>query len=255
MSKRTAAILLSLAASFLTWPAGADTTYCVGISGWNDSILTSPSVKYRVISKKDDFHLQNTPFQKLEARTVGKEGTVVCLVAGKAGASPAPGPEDLADTRFLNLKSPEIAGAAARLKGTKDPLLDVTRFVNAHITHKSVGIPLIPARSVYNGRSGDCTEHSVLAIALLRSLGVHCRAATGMLAMKSFMGHDRVFVFHMWVEAYHGGKWHIVDAANPTGPAHGRYVNLAYHSLKTAMPLPYLRAISAIEDLRAEVAE
>jgi hypothetical protein len=65
----------------------------------------------------------------------------------------------------------------------------------------------------------------------------------------AFRGKRDVFVYHMWVEAYRGGAWQLVDAANPGPKSLNRYIAFARHSLKTEMPLSYLRAVSAIQDL------
>ena len=51
---------------------------------------------------------------------------------------------------------------------------------------------------------GDCTEHAVLASALLKALGIPSRVAAGMAPIG-----DK-FYYHMWVEAY-TGKWTAMD--------------------------------------------
>jgi hypothetical protein len=73
-----------------------------------------------------------------------------------------------------------------------------------------------------------------------------------MLAVPEFMGKKNVFVYHMWVEAWHNGRWTLVDPSWPGEKHCNRYIAFAYHNLKTEMPLSFLKALSEIQDLRAE---
>lgn len=156
------------------------------------------------------------------------------------------------NTRFLNITSPEIIQAAERLRGSSDIPSTVEKFVFGHISDKTLGIPIIPAVQVYRNRRGDCTEHAVLAVSLLRALGIPSRALVGMYLANEFMGRKNIFVYHMWAEAYQGGAWRLIDATRPGENRHNRYIAFAYHSLKAEAPLDYLRAISAISNFSAE---
>jgi hypothetical protein len=57
----------------------------------------------------------------------------------------------------------------------------------------------------------------------------------------------------MWAEAFHDGRWILVDATRPRDIHPNRYIAFAYHSLQTEMPLSYFRAISAIRKMRARL--
>jgi len=126
----------------------------------------------------------------------------------------------------------------------------VERFVHGHISEKTFGIPLIPAPAVYRGRAGDCTEHTVLAVALLRRMGIPARAVVGMIYSEEFEGMRDVYVFHMWAEAFHRGQWVLVDATRPGAKQPSRYIAFTYHNLKSEAPLAYLGALSALKNLR-----
>lgn len=207
--------------------------------------------RYRVSSTDPAFDLPDTPFQRVSARRSRGGKKLLILQSGVAGANP-PTDGQLDDTALLNLDDPAIRSLAARLKTSADPIDAVERLIYMHITDKQAGIPIIPAREIAIGRSGDCTEHTVLAVALLRSLGVPARAVVGMIYSESFEGARNVFVFHMWAEAHRGGKWVLVDATRPGGKNANRYVAFTYHHLKTATPLSYIRAIAAIKNLSVE---
>jgi hypothetical protein len=78
-------------------------------------------------------------------------------------------------------------------------------WVNGHITGKNFGQGFASAVEVLQTRAGDCTEHSVLLTALLRSAGIPARPAVGLAYT------DGQFVGHMWTEA-HVDYWRTLDA-------------------------------------------
>lgn len=229
--------------------------YTVDLKNFKDEIYRSDTSRYRITSSDTDFTLIGNRHQKVISRSAenGKKTVVIRAGAPAAGVERLDNRADyLRDTRFLNLSSPEIAGAAARLRGGADPVSAVESFVYGHIREKTLGIPLAPAARVYRMRRGDCTEHSVLAVALLRKLGVPARAIVGMYCTDEFLGRRNVFAYHMWAEAYWNGGWHLVDATRPGENRYNRYIALTEHNLRAEAPLPYLRAISAIQDLTVE---
>jgi len=83
----------------------------------------------------------------------------------------------------------------------------VAAFVNRHIAHKGMEHGYDSALDVYRTRAGDCTEHSLLAVALLRAAGIPARPAVGL----AYGSAEGAFVGHMWVEAY-VDYWRTLDA-------------------------------------------
>lgn len=61
------------------------------------------------------------------------------------------------------------------------------------------------AKEILENREGDCSEHTVLMVALCRSLGIPARAAIGI------MYGQGIFAYHMWPEVY-VGEWVGLDA-------------------------------------------
>ena len=148
------------------------------------------------------------------------------------------------------MNSSEIVNATKNFNPSdKDFISKIENFVYNHITNKTLGIPLLPAANIMRQRSGACTEHSVLAIALLRKCKVPARAVIGAVLTPEFLGERNVFVYHMWVEAYINGKWELVDATSPGIKHPNRYIAFTYHSLKSAMPLNVLNAMGALSDV------
>lgn len=60
------------------------------------------------------------------------------------------------------------------------------------------------AKEVLETLEGDCTEYTVLAIALCRAVGIPARAAVGVKY------DEGIFNYHMWLEAY-VGRWINLD--------------------------------------------
>jgi hypothetical protein len=81
----------------------------------------------------------------------------------------------------------------------------ITGWVNHHIDKKDYGTGFASALEVLNDRAGDCSEHSVLLVALLRAAGIPARVVSGLAY------HDGNLIGHMWAEA-HVDYWRTVDA-------------------------------------------
>jgi len=156
----------------------------------------------------------------------------------------------LRDTRFLNLTSNPVKTMAADFSKKASTIDAVERHVYGYIKNVTTGIPLMPAKNIISSKSGDCTEFTILTVALLRSVGIPTRALVGLILVPEYQGKKNVLVYHMWAEAYYGNKWHLVDSTRPGRKKSNRYIALAYHSLASEMPLSYFKAISAIQTLQ-----
>jgi transglutaminase-like putative cysteine protease len=224
--------------------------YSVALAGDAKGITGENITRYTISSSDESFMLPGTAFQRIARERSRGSKKILFIEAGAVnGGERPPSKSDLQDTRFLELESPEIRATAARFASSSDPVGDIERFVHGHITRKAAGIPLAPATAILKGRAGDCTEHSVLSLALLRARGIPARAMVGMVFSEEYEGLRSVFVYHMWGVAHVGGKWVMVDATRPGPKQSNLYIAFASHSLKTEAPLSYLKAISAIRDL------
>ena len=227
--------------------------YSIPAGGAVQRVYDETSSRYRVSSSETSFTLPDTPYQKVLSRSAGEHGAVITVSAGRYSSTGAGSPERYtANTRLLSLAAPEIQGLAKKFIASRDKPAAVSAFVYRHISRKIFGIPMLSAVQIYRGRSGDCTEHAVLTVAVLRALGIPARAVVGMLLSPDFGGRRDVFVFHMWAEAFVNGKWLLVDATRPRDIHPNRYIALAYHSLQTEMPLSYLKAVAAVRNLTVQ---
>lgn len=220
-------------------------------SGIKSDFYSKTGAVYRVVSSDEDFTLSDTVNQKiLSGKTVS--GKKIILLS--AGNFSAPAEKDLKpylrNTPYLNTDKESIKKAASKFRNSKNPVIDVSRFVFNHISDKKTGIPMIPAVSILSGKSGDCTEHTILTISILRTINIPSRAVMGLILVEDFSGIKNVFVYHMWAEAFHNGKWVMADPTRPDDIHQNRYIALAYHNLMTEMPSEYFRAISTMQEMK-----
>ena len=133
----------------------------------------------------------------------------------------APAPEDapfLAATPLLQFQDPAFNGVMARLRPAPaasrwNLAKQVTAFVFDWIRAKDLSVGFASALEVARNGQGDCTEHGVLAVALLRKLGVPARGVVGWAGLGETTG------LHFWVEVKLGQRWVPVDPTFDQAPA------------------------------------
>jgi hypothetical protein len=135
--------------------------------------------------------------------------------------------EALEPEPLLQSGDPRIRQAAERMvrrggRVPSDPRVVAERLSNGvhGLLRKEVVFALPSALSVLESRRGDCTEHTVLYVALARSLGLPARTAVGLVYL------DGSFFYHAWPEVWLGG-WVAVDPTFgdvPAGAAHLRFI-------------------------------
>lgn len=155
---------------------------------------------------------------------------------------------------FIESDAPEILAEAVKAAaGSADPRLcaeRLVRYVNA-ILEKKPTMSLPSALEVLRTRVGDCNEHSVLYVAMARSLGLPARIAVGLVFIHG------AFYYHAWAEVFveaplGRGFWLPVDPTLNQFPADTTHLALARGGLdrQTAI-LPLLgRAKIVVEDVR-----
>jgi hypothetical protein len=122
------------------------------------------------------------------------------------------GGEYLRSTLIVESNHPEIRALSQRIVGPeKDAYAAAKRIVSWVATNleKDYGASADRATDVLRQKKGDCTEHSLLAVALLRAAGIPAKRVDGVVYM---LNEDRVpaLYWHEWVEAY-VGEWTQMD--------------------------------------------
>ncbi len=129
---------------------------------------------------------------------------------------------DYVDFEDELLKSLAVEGVGDAVT-TLDKALALELFVGEYVADDYSHL-FDSASQVAVNKVGDCSEHSVLLVALLRLNGIPARSAAG-LFIDSF---NQKALGHMWVEAYIDGNWMPLDATMMAGkisPAHIKFAD------------------------------
>jgi transglutaminase-like putative cysteine protease len=117
----------------------------------------------------------------------------------------------LAATPYEPITDPRLKSAFVEATngahGTRQRVAALTRWVYDHVDAKGLDRGYAPALATLQSRAGDCTEHSVLLSALLRSAGIPTRLVDGVVVDGGRAG------YHEWVEVEIDGQ---VIPADPT---------------------------------------
>ena len=226
-------------------------SFIVKPAGINSSVYTASKTVYRIESSDEDFTLPITSNQIVLSENIKKKRKEIVVSCEENKISNSGNLNQfLIDTQFLNMDDIDIKNTAAKFINSKNKINDVSQFVYKHVSDNKMNALLIPAPLTLKSKAGDCTGHSVLTIAILRSLNIPARAVVGLILSENFLSAKDVFVYHMWVEAYENDRWVLVDSTRPHSINHNRYIAPCYHNLKTAAPVAYLNAISTVQDLK-----
>jgi transglutaminase-like putative cysteine protease len=114
----------------------------------------------------------------------------------------------LKPTSFCQADDPEIQEAAKRIVGSERnswrAAKKIAEWVKEEMT-PNYDVGFATAKEVLRNRKGDCSEHTVIAVALFRAAGIPARAAVGIMYAQG------IFAYHMWPEVY-VGRWIGLDA-------------------------------------------
>lgn len=141
---------------------------------------------------------------------------------------------ELESTPLIQSDDARIRRAAEEATGgTSDPALAATRlnaWVYAHLRKEIT--PSIPsALQVLDARQGDCNEHTVLYVALARSLGLPARTAVGLVHIRGR------FYYHAWPEVWLNDKWLAMDPTLGQVPADAGHIRFLVGGLARQVEL------------------
>lgn len=100
------------------------------------------------------------------------------------------------------------------------------RWVYASIKEKKMSGGFASSLTVLQSLSGDCTEHTVLFIALARAAGIPARICSGIVFAKD------AFYYHFWPEVYIG-KWVQMDPTLDQVIADANHIQLGGSTLES----------------------
>lgn len=156
--------------------------------------------------------------------------------------------EALAEDATFDLSHPTLQ---AQARAILEPLaLDaddeaksqaISRWVYQNLD-KRLATHLPTASTILARRVGDCTEHTWLAIALLRAAKLPARPAYGI----AYTGDaEALFAYHAWVEVALDGRWVAIDPTWGEGRADATHVRLGTSLGEVSASLGGLRLLSA----------
>lgn len=139
-----------------------------------------------------------------------------------------------ADDPRIQAQARQIVGRERRAGRVAELL---TRWVYETL-EKRITISVPSAVRVLEDRSGDCNEHTVLYVALARSLGLPARTAAGVVYLRG------QFYYHAWPEVWLG-EWVAVDPTFGQFPADASHLRFVVGGLARQMEL--IRLIGRLE--------
>lgn len=158
----------------------------------------------------------NTYRQKWKTLGDGKVEVTVLSAAPKT-LKPRPlidpnGGTNLKSTIAVEADSPEVIALAKKIVGNEKDAWASAKKINVWVhdnLEKDYGSSSDSATGVLRMMKGDCTEHSLLMVSLLRAIGIPAKRIDGLVYLKNDDGVPALY-WHEWVEAY-VGEWTQLD--------------------------------------------
>jgi len=123
------------------------------------------------------------------------------------------------------------------------------KWVYEGILNKSLKVGFGSAKQTLETLEGDCTEHTVLFIALARAAGIPSRICAGIVY------HRDAFYYHFWPEVY-VGKWIEMEPTLGQFQADATHIKLTGGMLESEFPLEFgegvLRTLNQLQIERIE---
>jgi hypothetical protein len=159
----------------------------------------------------------------------------------------------LSPTVYVQSDDPAIGATANEVvtgaKDAWDAAQRLCRWVYRHVADKNLRTGLGTARQTLHSAAGDCTEHTMLAVALSRAAGIPARICSGLVWQKD------AFYYHLWYEAF-VGTWVAFDPTLDQAPADARRVQLSGGELESETTLELAEGIlRTLNRLEMEVLE
>jgi len=132
----------------------------------------------------------------------------------------------LKSTLYCQADDPEIREVAKVIVGRERNSWRAAKLIADWVKSEmtpNYDVGFASAKEILKNREGDCSEHTVLTVALCRASGIPSRAAVGIMYAQG------IFAYHMWPEVY-VGRWIGLDAKwLATDKRSGEYYTDATH--------------------------
>lgn len=155
------------------------------------------------------------------------------------------GPEYLDKSFFIDWDDPRVKRHAAQAviglpeaATTLQRAQAIERWVRQNMMNAEFSQAMASCANVARTLSGDCTEFSMLAVGMCRSLGIPARTTLGLIYAE--VNGKPVLAYHMWFEIYTDGRWIGLDATlgrGGIGPGHLKITDASWHEERSLAPL------------------
>lgn len=153
---------------------------------------------------------------------------------------------DLEATAYIQSDHHTISDLARKIIGEEKDSRRVaemlTGWVFKNLKKTLLAAPIPNAVDVLKRGAGDCKAHSILLVALARSVGLPARTITGLVAMD-----DGLFYYHQWGELF-TGEWTSADPVFDQIP-----IDATHIAFSRSGPAGQLRLLNLIGEIRIEV--
>ena len=159
----------------------------------------------------------------------------------------------LKSTVYIQAEHPALrAKAAAVLDGESnawESAQKLCRWVYESIHDKNLKVGFGSASQTLESLEGDCTEHTVLMIAMARAVGIPARVCAGLVFQRD------AFYYHFWPEVY-VGKWVAMEPTLGQIQADANHIQLAGSELESNSMLEFGEGVMrTLNQLEIEVFE
>lgn len=211
-------------------------------------------IRYRITGAEVDFKVQLPTGNSQQVSNITADSAEVTVRAVRPDTSditpdPAPGPEFLAPTRYLQSDDERVKRHAdLAVGGESDPwerAVALEKYVHEKLTQKNFSTAMASAAEVAQTLSGDCTEHACLLAAMARAKGIPSRIVVGLVYASSLEAMGG----HMWTEVYVHDRWIPLDATLGQGGIGGGHLKLSDSSFSDDAPTPGASFLSLLEIL------
>jgi Transglutaminase-like superfamily len=224
-----------------------------------------PRALPRAVPATITFRLKGLPaaFQKPDGRQTfapGPNGTTRLTVTARRPAAadpardtpratPSPEPGWVEATPTVDADHPAIAALAQKVAGDVPgryaAALKLSEQVHGRLK-VAYGVSQDRASDVLATGQGDCTEHSVLLVALARALGIPARQVHGLVYARYSDGQDALY-WHAWAEVLSAGQWIALDPTFGQPVADATHITLGQELQADAMGLLGALTVEAVE--------
>jgi len=212
-----------------------DASHTFRISVRRDESIPLKDDNWKIL-KNGPNQILNQVMEKLRSTSITTFSSIGDSSVSLTKAShPKPAAACLKRSSLIQSDADEIKSLARKHK-KENPLATAKALeveVSRLITDANYENVFDSALTVLEKKEGDCTEHSVLLVALCRAVDIPARVATGLIGVQAPASDEPVvqFFHHMWTEVYVDGNWHSLDATLGRGGITSAHIKLSDSSL------------------------